>query len=131
MERLVEVKLKKVNILSILDCYYRLFPLIYIEFDSEGITIQGSCEEWRVLATTIIPRDSFEGHECRKPLVVAIPYCLKKTGGRCMSINILQVDSWRVKNVFKSNNGVSYEVLSTAMYKSLTQPQLNSKISFE
>ena len=48
-----------------------------------------------------------------------------------MSINILQVDSWRVKNVFKSNNGVSYEVLSTAMYKLLTQPQLDSRISFE
>ena len=54
MERLVEVKLSKVNILSILNCYYRLFPLIYISYDSEGITIQGpagpavpagSCEE--------------------------------------------------------------------------------------
>ena len=39
MERLVEVKLKKVHILSIFDCYYRLFPLIYISYDSEGITI--------------------------------------------------------------------------------------------
>ena len=58
MERLVEVTLSKVNILSILDCYYRLFPLICISYDSEGITIQGSCEERRVLATTVIPRDS-------------------------------------------------------------------------
>ena len=48
-----------------------------------------------------------------------------------MNINILQVDSWRVKNVFLSNNGVSYEVLSTAMYKLLTQLQLDSRISFE
>ena len=55
MERLVEVKLAKVHILSILDCYYRLFPLIYTGLDSEGITIQGSCEEWRVLATMVIP----------------------------------------------------------------------------
>ena len=39
MERLVEVTLSKVNILSILDCYYRLFPLICISYDSEGITI--------------------------------------------------------------------------------------------
>ena len=54
MESLVEVKIAKVHILSILDCYYRLFPLIYIRYDSEGITIQGSCEERRVLATTII-----------------------------------------------------------------------------
>ena len=38
MERLVEVTLKKVHILSILDCYYRIFPLIYISYDSEGIT---------------------------------------------------------------------------------------------
>ena len=78
MERLVEVTLKKVHILAILDCYYRLFPLINIGFDSEGITMQGTCEEWRVLATTVIPRDSLEGYECHKPLVVAIPYCLKK-----------------------------------------------------
>ena len=55
MERLIEVELKKVNMLSILDCYYRLFPLIYIGFDSEGITIQGSYEERRVLVTTVIP----------------------------------------------------------------------------
>ena len=53
MERLVEVKLSKVNVLSILDCYYRLFPLIYISYDSEGITIQGSCEERKILVTTI------------------------------------------------------------------------------
>ena len=45
MERLDEMKIAKFNILSILDCYYRLFPLIYISYDSEGITIQGSCEE--------------------------------------------------------------------------------------
>ena len=61
------------RILSILDCYYRLFPLIYVEFDSEGITMQGSCEEWRVLVTTVIPQNSLEGYECREPLVVAIP----------------------------------------------------------
>ena len=45
MERLIEVTLKKVHILSILNCYYKLFPLVYIRFDSEGITIQGSSEE--------------------------------------------------------------------------------------
>ena len=74
MERLFEVMLSKVNILSILDCYYRLFPLIYISYDSEGITIQGptgpigalhrggplvptgSCEERKILATTVIPQ---------------------------------------------------------------------------
>ena len=99
MERLGEVKLAKVHILSILDCYYRLFPLIYIGFDSEGITIQGSCEEWRVLATMVIPRSSLEGYECREPLVVAIPYCLKKLGGGCARINVLRVDSWRGRNV--------------------------------
>ena len=99
MEGLVEVKLKKVHVLSILDCYYRLFALVYVGFDSEGITTQGSCEERRILATTVIPRDSLEHYECREPAVVAIPYCLKKIGGRCVSINILRVDSWRMKNV--------------------------------
>ena len=42
MEGLVEVTLKKVHILSILNYYYKLFPLVYIGFDSEGITIQGN-----------------------------------------------------------------------------------------
>ena len=55
MERLVEVTLAEVHILSILDYYYRLFPLIYISYDSEGITIQGSCEDRKILATTVIP----------------------------------------------------------------------------
>ena len=54
MERLVEVKLAKVHILSILDCYYRLFPLIYISYDPDGMTIQGSCDSQSVLATTVI-----------------------------------------------------------------------------
>ena len=45
MEMLVEVTLKKVHILAILDCYYRLFPLIYIGFDSERIMVQGSNED--------------------------------------------------------------------------------------
>ena len=43
MKRLVEIKVAKFNVLSILDCCYRLFPLIYISYDSEGMTIQGSC----------------------------------------------------------------------------------------
>ena len=55
MERLVEVMLSKVNILSILDCYYRLFPLIYVSYDSEGIKIQELCENQKILATTVIP----------------------------------------------------------------------------
>ena len=33
--QLIEVNLKKVHMLSILDCYYRLFPLKYLGFDSE------------------------------------------------------------------------------------------------
>ena len=45
MERLVKVMLKEVHIVAILDCYYRLFPLISISYDSEGIMIQGSNED--------------------------------------------------------------------------------------
>ena len=43
----------------------------------------------------------------------------------------MQVDSWRVKSVFKSNNGVSYEAISHTMHKLLTQPLVDSGISFE
>ena len=140
MERLVEVELKKVHILSILDCYYRLFPLIYISFKSEGIRIQGptgpmvptgSCEDQKILATTIIPRDSFEHYECKESKVIAVPSDLKKLGGRCVRINVLRVDSWRVRNVFGSDNGVSYEALSSYKYKLSDHPQMESTISFE
>ena len=83
MERLVEMKIAKFNILSILDCYYRLFPLIYIGYDSDGIKIQGSCEDRKVLATTTIPRDSFGSYEFQgEPMVLAVPYHLGKLGGR-------------------------------------------------
>ena len=91
MERLVEVTLSKVNILSILDCYYRLFPLIHISYDSEGITIQVSCEERKILATTVIPRDSFEYYECKESMVIAVPLHLGKLGGRCVSIDELVI----------------------------------------
>ena len=79
MERLVEVTLSKVNILSTLNCYDRLFPLIYISYDSEGIFIQGSCEERKILATTAIPQDSYEHYECKESMVIAVPNDLKKT----------------------------------------------------
>ena len=96
MERLVEVVLSKVNILSILHCYCRLFPLIYISYDSEEIKIQGSCEDRKILATMVIPRDSFECYECKEslcigapgPMVIALPLHLGKLGGRCVSIEV-------------------------------------------
>ena len=88
MERLVEIKIDKFNILSILNCYYRLFPLIYISYDSEGIKIQGSCEDRKILATTVIPRDSFESYECKVSMVIAVPLHLGKLGGRCVSIEV-------------------------------------------
>ena len=107
MERLVEVMLSKVNILSILNCYYKLFPLIYISYDPKGMTIQGSCEDRKILATTVIPQDSFQHYECEESMILAVPYHLRKLGGRCVSVKVLKMDSWRVKNVFKSNNRVS------------------------
>ena len=137
MEILVEVMLSKVNILSIIDCYYRLFPLIYISYDSERITIQGSavpagsCEERKILATTVIPRDSFEHYECKESMVIAIPLHVGKLGGRCVSIEVLKMDSWRVKNVFKSNNGVSYETVSSYMFKLMYYPEITESVSFE
>ena len=96
MERLVEMKIAKFNILSIvIDCYYRLFHLIYISYDSEGFTIQGSCKERKILATTVISRDSFERYECRESMVIAVPLHLGKLGGRCVSIKVLMLmDRW-------------------------------------
>ena len=132
MERLVEMKTAKFNILSIINCYYRLFPLIYIRYDSEGITIQGSCKERNILATTVIPRDSFECYECKESMVIAILLHLWKLGGRCVSIEVLKMDSWRVKNVFKSNNGVSYEAVGSYMFKLTDYPRITEGIiSFE
>ena len=131
MERLVEMKIAKFNILSILNCYYRLFPLIYISYNSEGMTIQGSCEQQRILTTTIIPQESFEHYECEESMALAAPLHLGKLGGRCISIEVLKMDSWRVKNVFKSNNRVSYETISSYMYKLSDHPKITKSISFE
>ena len=52
-------------------------------------------------------------------------------GGRCVSIKVLKMDSWRVKNVFKSNNGVPYEAISNYMYKLSDHPKITIGISFE
>ena len=131
MERLVEIKIDKFNILSIIKCYYRLFPLIYISYDSEGIKVQGSCKERKILATTVILRDTFEHYECKESMVIAVPLHLGKLGGRCISIKVLKMDSWRVKNVFKSNNGVSYEAVSSYMFKLTDYPKITESISFE
>ena len=64
-------------------------------------------------------------------MVLAVPYHLRKLGGRCVSINVLKMDSWRVKNVFKANNGVSYEAISSYMYKLSAHPRITIGISFE
>ena len=105
--------------------------MVNIGFDTEGITIQGYCEERGILATMHIPREFVESYECEKPAVVAIPNCIKRMGGRCVSISVSWVDRWRVKNVFKSDNGVSYEALSVTMHVLLDQPSMDSGISFE
>ena len=149
MERLVEVTLSKVNILSILDCYYRLFPLTYISYDSERVTIQGPArpasrtwaphsggpEESRdkigIQATTVILRESFEHYECKESMVIAVPLHLGRLGGRCARIEVLEMDSWRVKNVFETNNGVSYEAISSYMFKLTDHPKITEGISFE
>ena len=45
------------------------------------------------------PRESFEHYEYKESMVIAVPLHLGKLGGRCVSIEVLKVDSWRVKNV--------------------------------
>ena len=127
---MIEVELKKVHILQTLDCYYKIFPLV--GFDSEGITLHGSCNDERgILATTMINRASQEDYVCDKSMVVVILKCIKMLSGKCVRISIMNIDSWRVRVTFKSNNGVSYEAISTYMYKLLDQPIIDSGISFE
>ena len=64
-------------------------------------------------------------------MVIAVPLHLGKLGGRCVSIKVLKMDSWRIKNVFKSNNGVLYEVVSSYMFKLTDHPEITESISFE
>ena len=41
------------------------------------------------------------------------------------------MDSWRVKNVFTSNNGVSYEAVSSYIFKLMDHPKITEGISLE
>ena len=43
----------------------------------------------------------------------------------------LKMDSWRVMKVFNSNNGVSYEAISSYMFKLMDHPKITEGISFE
>ena len=117
MEKLIGLTLKKVPILKTLDCYFKMFQMVKVKFDSRGITIQESCDERGMLANTFIPSSSLEDYDCQEPVVIAIPKCIRQMGGKCIKIEISRVDSWRVKSIFKSDNGVSYEVLSHTMHK--------------
>ena len=65
-------------------------------------------------------------------MVIAVPLHLGKLGDRCISIIGLKMDSWRVKNVFKSNNGVSCKAISSYMFKLTDHPKITEGIiSFE
>ena len=59
-------------------------------------------------------------------MVITVPLHLGKLGGRCVSIEVLKMDSWRVKN-----NGVSYEAFSSYMFKLMDHPKITKGISFE
>ena len=64
------------------------------------------------------------------PLVIAVPLHLQKLGDRCVSIEVLKMDSWRVNNVFKSNNGVSYEAVSSYMFKLTDHPKITEGMGY-
>ena len=64
-------------------------------------------------------------------MVIAVPLHPGKLGGRCVSIEVLKLDRWRVKNVFKLNNGVSYKAISSYMYKLSDHPKITKSISLE
>ena len=131
MKKLIGLTLKKVPILKILNCHFSPFPMVKVEFGSRGITIQESCDERGMLANTFIPRSSIENYDCQEPVAIAIPKCIRQMGGKCVKIEILRVDSWRVKSIFKSDNGVSYEVPSHTMHKMSPLSYLDSGISFD
>ena len=56
------------------------------------------------------------------------PLHLGKLGGRCVSIEVFKIHSWRVKNVFKSNNGVSYKAVSSYMFKLTDYSKINKSM---
>ena len=58
-------------------------------------------------------------------MVIAVPLHLGKLGGKCIIIEVLKMDSWRVKNVFKSNN----EAISSYMFKLTDHPKITEGIS--
>ena len=64
-------------------------------------------------------------------MVLAAPLHLGKLGGRRISIEVVKMDRWKVKNVFKSNDGVSYEAISSNMYKLSNHPKITTCILFE
>ena len=64
-------------------------------------------------------------------MVIAVPLHLGKLGGRCISIEVLKMDSWRVKNVFKSSSTVFYEAISSCMYKLSDHLKITKRISLE
>ena len=43
----------------------------------------------------------------------------------------MNIDSWRVRITFGSNDGDSYEVISSYIYKLSDQPVIDSGVSFE
>ena len=105
--------------------------MVKVKFDSRGITVQESCDERGMLANTFIPKNSFEDYDCQEPIVIAIPKCIRQMGCKCVKIEISRVDSWQVKFIFKSYNGVSYEVLSHTGHKLSPFSYLGSGISFD
>ena len=131
MEKLIGLTLKKVPILKILDCYFKIFQMVKVEFGTRWITIQETCDERGMLANAFIPSSSLEDYDCQEPVVIAIPKCIRQMGGKCVKIEISRVDRWQVKSIFKSDNGVSYEVLSHTRHKLSPFSCLDSGISFD
>ena len=63
-------------------------------------------------------------------MVIYIPLHPEKLGSRYISIKVLKMDSWRVKNVFNSNNGVLYEAVSSCMFKLMDYPKITESMGF-
>ena len=105
--------------------------MVKVKFDPEGITIQEYINQEDLSAITFIPSSKFESYNCKEPVVVTVPEDIKKVGSKFIKMEVTVVDSWRVKATFKSNNDVSYEILSHMRHKILPILCADSRISFE
>ena len=85
----IMAKMTKFNILSIFECYRKLFPLVYIRYNLDGIEIQA--KDKKLTVTAVIPKESFNTYEYSfvdPTSTVMVPTEVAKIGGKCTEMVI-------------------------------------------